>query len=45
MLVELQNKAIQNLKQVIEYAENNNLTNTQTFLTFLDQVNEISVKY
>lgn len=29
MLVELQNKAIQNLKQVIEYAENNNLTNTQ----------------
>lgn len=45
MLVELQNKAIQNLKQVIEYAENNNLTNTQTFLNFVDQVNEISVKY
>ena len=39
MLIELQNNAIQNLKQVIKYAEDNNLTNTQTFLTFLDQVN------
>ena len=45
MLIELQNNAIQNLNQVIKYAEDNNLTNTQTFIHFLDQINEISVRY
>ena len=38
-------EALCNLKQTIDYAEENNLTNTQEFLDFLDSINEISVKY
>ena len=38
-------EALYNLQQTIKYAEENNLTNTQEFLDFLDIVNEISVSY
>ena len=38
-------EALHNLQQIINYAEENNLTNTQEFLDFLDSINEISVKY
>lgn len=30
-LIQLQQKALHNLEQIIEYAEENNLTNTQEF--------------
>ena len=33
------------LQQTINYAEENNLTNTQEFLDFLDTVNELSVSH
>lgn len=36
---------LHNLQQTIKYAEENNLTNTQEFLDFLDKINEISVSY
>ena len=45
MMTELQNLVLYNLQQVINYAEENNLTNTQEFLDFLDKINEISVSY
>ena len=38
-------EALRNLSLSINYAEENNLTNTQEFLDFLDSINEISVKY
>lgn len=38
-------KVLYNLQQAINYAEENNLTNTQEFLDFLDKINEISVSY
>lgn len=44
-LVQLQNLAIYNLQQVIEYAEREQLTNTQEFLDFLDTINGLSVTY
>jgi len=44
-LLQLQNLVLYNLQQVINYAEENNLTNTQEFLDFLDKINEISVSY
>ena len=44
-LIQIQQKALHNLKQTIEYAEENNLTNTQEFLDFLDELNKISVSY
>ena len=34
-----------NLQLSINYAEENNLTNTQEFLDFLDIVNELSVSH
>ena len=40
--VQLEN-LITNLIQVIKYAEDNNLTNTQEFINFLDKINELSV--
>ena len=40
--VQLEN-LITNLVQVIKYAEDNNLTNTQEFINFLDKINELSV--
>ena len=36
---------LSNLQQSINYAEENNLTNTQEFINFLDTVNELSVSH
>jgi hypothetical protein len=44
-LVQLQNLAVYNLQQVINYAEKEQLTNTQEFLDFLDTINGLSVTY
>ena len=44
-LVQLQNLVIYNLQQVINYAEREQLTNTQEFLDFLDTINGLSVTY
>lgn len=44
-LVQLQNLVLYNLQQVINYADHEQLTNTQEFLDFLDKINELSVKY
>lgn len=44
-LLTLQEQALVSLKAIVNYAENNNLTNTQDFLNFLDTINELSVKY
>ena len=41
----LTQRAIYNLQQAIKYAENNELTNSQEFLDFLDTINELSVLY
>lgn len=38
-------QALRNLSLTINYAEENNLTNTQEFLDFLDIVNELSVSH
>lgn len=45
MLKDLQQTAIQKVMKVIDYAEENNLTNDQDFLEFLDLLNSISVRY
>ena len=42
--LQLENLII-NLTQVIKYAEDNNLTNTQEFINFLDVINELSVSH
>jgi hypothetical protein len=44
-LLALQEQAIVGLKASINYAENNNLTNTQEFINFLDKINELSVSH
>jgi hypothetical protein len=44
-LLQLQNLVLYNLQQVIDYADENNLTNSQEFLNFLDKINELSVRY
>lgn len=44
-LVQLQNLAVYNLQQVINYAEKEQLTNTQEFLDFLDTINGLSITY
>jgi hypothetical protein len=44
-LLQLQNLVLYNLQQVIDYADENNLTNSQEFLNFLDTINELSVRY
>lgn len=38
-------ETLRNLSLSINYAEENNLTNTQEFLDFLDIVNELSVSH
>ena len=38
-------QALRKLSLSINYAEENNLTNTQEFLDFLDIVNELSVSH
>lgn len=44
-LIQLQTLAMYNLQQVMNYAEKNQLTNTQEFIDFLDTINGLSVKY
>ena len=44
-LLVLQQRVEKNLQRVIQHAEDNNLTNTQEFIDFLDKINELSVKY
>lgn len=44
-LLQLQTLVLYNLQQIIDYAEHEQLTNTQEFLDFLDKLNEISVSY
>ena len=44
-LLQLQKLVLTNLQQVIDYADHEQLTNTQEFLDFLDKINEISVRY
>lgn len=44
-LIQMQILTLQNLQQVIDYAEKKQLTNTQEFLDFLDTVNKLSVTY
>lgn len=38
-------ETLRNLSLTINYAEENNLTNSQEFLDFLDIVNELSVSH
>lgn len=45
ILESLQNDLLTDLMQIIDYAERNELTNTQQFLDFLDILNEVSVRY
>ena len=45
MLIQSQEALVANLQQIIDYAEENNLTNSQEFLNFLDTINELSVRY
>lgn len=44
-LESLQNDLLVDLMQIIDYAQRNELTNTQQFLDFLDILNEVSVRY
>ena len=44
-LESLQNDLLVDLMQIIDYAQKNELTNTQQFLDFLDILNEVSVRY
>ena len=36
---------INQVEEAIKYAEENQLTNTQEFINFLDTLNEMSVRY
>lgn len=38
-------QTIINLQHIINYAEENNLTNEQAFIDFLDLINELSVSH
>ena len=44
-LLHLQQQAERKLQRAIQYAEDNQLINTQVFISFLDKVNGLSVKY
>lgn len=44
-LAELNIQALTNVQIAFNYAEKNELTNTQEFINFLDKLNELSVKY
>lgn len=44
-LEDLNVQALTNVLLAFNYAEENNLTNTQEFINFLDKLNELSVKY
>ena len=45
ILESLQNDLLVDLMHIIDYAQRNELTNTQQFLDFLDILNEVSVRY
>ena len=45
ILESLQNDLLVDLMQIIDYAQRNELTNTQQFLDFLDILNEVYVRY
>ena len=45
ILESLHNDLLVDLMQIIDYAQKNELTNTQQFLDFLDILNEVSVRY
>ena len=45
MLEKMRKQAIQKVLEVINYAEENNLTNNNTFINFLDDLNDLSVRY
>lgn len=36
---------VSNFEDLIEFAEDNNLTNEQDFLDFMDRMNKLAVKY
>lgn len=36
---------VRNLQYIINYAEENELTNSQEFINFLDKINELSVSH
>lgn len=44
-LQQLQQVILRDLEAIINYAEKNNLTDSQEFLNFLDRLNEISIRY
>lgn len=44
-LQQLQTQLIADLRQIVNYAEENDLTNEQEFITFLDILNEFSIRY
>lgn len=44
-LLQMNQHVIEELQTTIKYAEINHLTNSQEFLDFLDEVNQLSVSY
>ena len=44
-LLQMNQHVIEELQCVIQYAEQNNLTNLQEFINFLDEINKLSVSY
>ena len=44
-LQKLQKQVIPQLEEIIKYAEEHQLTNTQEFINFLDKINELSVSH
>lgn len=42
---EQMSKIIEEINKVISYYEENNNTNSQTLISFLDEINALSVKY
>lgn len=45
ILLQMNQHVIEELQCVIQFAEQNDLTNTQEFLNFLDTINKLSVSY
>ena len=44
-LLQMNQHVIEELQCVIQYAEQNNLTNSQEFINLLDEINKLSVSY
>lgn len=45
ILTQIQDKTLDDLNNIIEFAEEHDLVNNQEFINFLDKLNEISVRY